>query len=206
MMQLRHLELGDHPDAWRALGFAPDDRGRVVLARTVISLTGRGGGVSGWWIEGVDVPLDGLACAHPVPTQAPDGAPEHPNGIVSIDHVVVHTGDTRRTVAAFEDVGLELRRVRTAEGHGAPMRQCFLWAGDVILEVVGPDDAAATAEPARLLGLALVSPDLDATVAVLGPRMGAPRDAVQQGRRIAGFRTGELGVSLSLAVMSPHRG
>lgn len=204
-MQLRYLELGDEPEAWRELGFAPDEDGRVALASTVIGLTGSAGGFRGWWIEGVDEALDGLACARPA---WEDGtapvACEHPNGIVAVDHVVLHTGDTRRTVAAFEGVGLELRRVRTTDDHGSPVRQCFVWAGDVILEVVGPDDHATSDEPAGLFGVAFVSEDLDATAAALGARMGPARDAVQRGRRIAGLRGRELGVSVPLAVMSPH--
>jgi hypothetical protein len=87
------------------------------------------------------------------------------------------------------------------------MRQTFFWAGDVIVELVGPDvGEPSTDEPTTVFGLALVASDLDATAAVLGPLLGTPKAAVQPGRRIAGLRGRDLGISLPLAVMSPHRG
>jgi hypothetical protein len=200
--------LGDEPDAWRSLGFSVDGGGRIVLSSTVLTLSARGGGFRGWWIDGVDRDLDGLACLRPPwadePSRQPVATP-HPNGIVAIDHVVIHTGDTGRTVGAFEEVGLQLRRARSTTSHGSAIRQCFLWAGDVILEVVGPAEEAPTSTAgAGLFGLAFVSEDLDRTAASLGPLLGTPRDAVQPGRRIAGLRGSERGVSLPLAVMSPH--
>jgi hypothetical protein len=209
-MQLRHIELGDDPGAWRDLGFSVDRDGHLVLSRTVLTLSGRGGGFRGWWIDGVDRALDGLACSRPAWADEPAREPvarAHPNGVVAIDHVVVRTGDTGRTVGAFEEAGLVLRRTRSTTTHGAPVRQCFLWAGDVILEVVGPADGApGPTDRAGLFGLAFVSDDLDRTAADLGPLLGPARDAVQPGRRIAGLRGDEQEVSLALAVMSPHPG
>jgi hypothetical protein len=49
----------------------------------------------------------------------------------------------------------------------------------------------------------LVSDDLDATAAVLGERLGAVRDAVQPGRRIATVRR-EAGLGTPLAFMTPR--
>ena len=129
----------------------------------------------------------------------------HPNGIVRIDHVVVRSGDADRTVAAFEAAGLEVRGGRSTTSYGSPMRQVFLWAGDVIVELVAPDHGEPTTdEPTSVFGLALVANDLDATAAHLGELLSPPRDAVQQGRRIAGLRGREVGISLPIAVMSPH--
>jgi hypothetical protein len=85
------------------------------------------------------------------------------------------------------------------------MRQTFLWAGDVIVELVAPDDGEPrTDEPTSIFGLALVAADLDVTAASLGDLLGTPRPAVQQGRRIAGLRGREVGISVPIAVMSPH--
>ena len=99
--------------------------------------------------------------------------------------------------------GLELRRTREL-GGGAT--QSFLWAGDVILEVVSPPPPGPRPTPgaAWVWGLSLVAPDLDATAGYLGPWLSTPRPAVQAGRRIATLRTGELGISGPIAVMSPH--
>jgi hypothetical protein len=58
--------------------------------------------------------------------------------------------------------------------------------------------------PAAFWGLTLVSADLDATRAALGDELiGAPRDAVQAGRRIATVRR-SAGLGTAVAVMSPR--
>lgn len=221
--QLRLIELGDTPRAWTDAGFTvgPDDT--VRLGETLVRLTGRGGRVLGWSIDGVDNPIDGLAVAPPadtpssdrtssgtpstdVPGSSTDGAPpEHPNGISGIDHVVVLTGDVDRTVAAFAAAGIEPRGERHTDDYGSPMRQVFCWAGDVIIEIVGPETVDPQhPDPASIFGLALVADDLDATSARLGDLLATPKDAVQPGRRIAGLRGRDVGISVPIAVMSPH--
>lgn len=201
--QLSTIVLGDTPRAWRTAGFdVADDR--VVLGSTTLRLTGSGTAFEGWALDGVDGAIDGL------PTAEPDGATPavaqcHPNGISRIDHVVVRTGDCDRTIEAFAAAGLEVRGGRSTTSYGAPMRQTFFWAGDVIVELVGPDAGEPTTdEPTSIFGLALVAEDLDATAAQLGDLLGTPKDAVQHGRRIAGMRTSDAGIALPIAVMSPH--
>ncbi len=204
--QLTHVLLGDAPAAWRSAGFDVDDDGRLRLGATEVLCLDTGGGFVGWALDGVDHDLDGLATADGHGGTASAGTtPAHPNGIATIDHVVVRTGDCDRTIAAFEAAGLEVRGGRSTTSYGAPMRQTFFWAGDVILELVGPDEGEPTTdEPTSIFGLALVAPDLDATAAELGDLLGTPKDAVQDGRRIAGLRGKEIGISLPVAVMSPH--
>ena len=202
--QLAAIELGDQPDAWRTAGFAVDTSGRLQLGSTEIRLTGRGG-TPAWSIVGVDAPIDGLPVVRDA-DRDPAAATAHPNGITRIDHVVISTGDGDRTVDAFTSAGLPPRRTREVTDGPHPMRQTFCWAGDVIIEIVAPlepDGAAPLA--ATWFGLALVADDLDDTAARLGDLLSTPRDAVQAGRRIAGLRHLEIGISLPVAVMSPHR-
>lgn len=129
----------------------------------------------------------------------------HPNGVTSIDHIVVASGNPGRTVDALEAAGFPKRRERHATDQGAGVVQHFFWAGDVIIELIGPgEDRPLTAEPCKVFGLALVSEDLDATSTFLGDRISPVREAVQKGRRIATLRTRDLGISLPVAIMSPH--
>ncbi len=207
--QLTAMDLADTPDAWAAAGFAVV-HDTVLLGSTLLRLTGQGiaeqggSGVLGWAIDGVDGPVDSLASCAPAPAWASD-SPPHPNGIDRIDHVVVRTGDQDRTLAAFARAGLEVRGGRATSSYGSPMRQSFLWAGDVIVELVGPGEGAPTTdEPTSFFGLALVATDLDATAARLGDLLSTPKEAVQPGRRIAGLRGSRVGISVPLAVMSPH--
>jgi len=205
--QLTTLLLGDTPDAWRAAGFEVDPDGAVRLGSTVVTCTGSGEGFVSWAFAGLDPAvlgdIDGLLLA---PTSADsDVDAAHPNGITTIDHVVVRTGDCERTIAALVDAGFEVRGGRSTTSYGAPMRQTFFWAGDVILELVGPDDGEPTTDEATsIFGIALVAPDLVATGRVLGEVLGTPKDAVQAGRQIAGLRNKTVGIRLPIAVMSPH--
>lgn len=202
--QLRCVEVGDPPDAWRACGFEVDSSGELLLGRTVLRCTGAGPAFTGWCLDGVEEPIDGLPLTAPGGLAAPS---QHPNGIVRIDHVVLRSGDVDRTTAALEAAGLEVRGGRSTTSYGAPMRQVFLWAGDVIVELVGPDQGEPTTEePTTVFGLALVAADIDATAAALGDLLGTPKDAVQPGRRIAGLRGRDVGIGLPLAVMTPHPG
>jgi hypothetical protein len=200
--QLLTVVLGDTPGAWRAAGFAVSDAGTLTLGATTILLDGSGRGFVSWLLDGVTAEVDGLPRS---PAAAAPGPAVHPNGISSIDHVVVRSGDCDRTVAAFETAGLEVRGGRSTTSYGSPMRQVFLWAGDVIVELVGPGEGEPTTdEPTSIFGLALVSPDIDATAAALGPLLGTAKEAVQPGRLIAGLRGKEVGISVPLAVMTPH--
>jgi hypothetical protein len=206
--QLTSLALGDRPDAWRAAGFDVDAAGRFRLGSTTVTCTGSGDGFVSWAFDGLDpdvlADLDGLPLAR-VDGTGPALEAEHPNGIVSIDHVVVRTGNCDRTVAALVAAGFDVRGGRSTTSYGAPMRQTFFWAGDVILELVGPDEGEPTTDEATsIFGVALVAPDLAATGQVLGEALGTPKDAVQAGRQIAGLRNKVVGIALPIAVMSPH--
>ena len=214
--QLTTIELGDAPEAWATAGFAVVDDG-VRLGSTTIRLTGRGGSFLGWAFDGLSPAGDGPSALDGLPLVdagvTGDGAAAavthpndpHPNGIVSIDHVVVRTGNCERTIAAFEHAGFDVRGGRSTTSYGSPMRQTFFWGGDVILELVGPDVGEPTTdEPTSIFGLALVATDIDRTAETLGDMLGQPKPAVQAGRRIAGLRHRQAGISLPVAVMSPH--
>lgn len=203
------LTVADSAEAWRACEFQVD--GNVcVLGLTRIRLAGSdaGRGLVGWSLRGVGSQgLDGL------PTELsdrppPDATPAHPNGIAGVDHVVAITPDLDRTVAALESAGLDLRRVREEPTPAGAPRQAFFRIGEAILEVAQePPEAieragGRTDRPAFFWGLALIAPDIEATVAGLGERAGEVRDAVQPGRRIATLRR-SAGLGLPVALITP---
>jgi len=205
---LDELAVADPPEAWRACGF--EVAGEECLVGDVrIRLEPREGerGIVGWSLRGIDsTDLDGLPT--PASERPPPGeAPEHPNGITGLDHVVAISSDLDRTVTALEDAGLDLRRIREEPTPAGAPRQAFFRLGAPILEVVQkPAEATARAggdRPAFFWGLALIAPDLEKTVAYLGDRIGEARDAVQPGRRIATLRR-SAGLSVPVAVMTPE--
>lgn len=204
------ITLPDDADAWAAAGFdVVDDR--VRIGPLVLRLVGAEAAAPTIGLTVAGTPsdrteLDGLrlvpADDRPLP---PEAGPTHPNGVTGIDHVVVMTPDLERTVTALVDAGFDERRRRAVPGAEPPMTQVFFWAGEVIIELVGPDTPTGDG-PARLWGIALVADDLDRCHAHLGESSSAPRAAVQPGRRILALRHRDLGLSLSVAVMTPHTG
>jgi hypothetical protein len=157
-----------------------------------------GRGIVGWRVRGLpDGAIDGLATES---SDAAAGVAEHPLGVVAVDHVVASTPDLDRTLGALQAAGLELRRVRDA---GPKARQGFFNLGTAVLEVVGPREPDGDG-PATFWGLVLVVSDLDAAVEGLGEVAGSPRDAVQDGRRIATIRR-EAGLGTAVALMTPRR-
>jgi len=200
--QLRTLVIGDDPASWADAGFAIDGA-TTRIANTAISLVGTesGRGILRATVDGIDAAIDGMPFGgHDI---LESEASLHPNGAVDFDHLVAMSPDMDRTTATLLGAGLEHRRTRTFDAGGTTRRQAFFWLGDVILELVGEDDAHGDG-PALLWGLALTCVDLQATAMRLGDALGAAKPAVQRGREIATLRTKELGISVPIALMSPH--
>lgn len=196
------FHLADPADTWRSAGFSvdPDDVCRVGEVR--LRLAGGGTGILGWALRGLpqDGPLDGIPTSRSAAAATEPAA--HPNGVTSIDHVVLLSPNLSRTVEALAAVGLQSRRVRDAELGGRPMRQIFFRLGAVILEVVGSPDTAADG-PSSLWGITFVVADIEATASFFGERTLPVKDAVQPGRRITTLRHRDLGMSVRTAMISP---
>jgi hypothetical protein len=131
------LVIADPPGAWWAAGFRIDgDLCQVGAVRLRLEGPGRGRGIVGWSVRGaVTLELDGL------PTTAsgrppPAAAERHPNGVVSIDHLVLLTPDIDRTTTTLRDAAFDLRREREGPTPGGSRRQSLFRMGEVILEVV----------------------------------------------------------------------
>ena len=210
-LRIVELVVGDEPEAWRQAGFAVDANGCAQVSTVRFRFVGADGvrGLRSWRIDGVaGGTIDGLPgeLVCDPSTVLIDRAPDHPNSTTVLDHVVVATPDIDRTIGAFVEVGCEPRRERVGGSESMPMRQVFLRAGEVIVEVVGPptppDRPERRDRPAAFWGLAFTVEDLDRCVATLGDACGSARDAVQPGRRIATLRHESLGISVPTAFMS----
>lgn len=209
---IEELVVADAPESWAALGFEIEGDS-VDLGGVGIRPAGPdvGNGLVGWSLRGVETTeLDGLETARaesPVPAESTLAEPSpHPNGITAIDHVVAITPRLERTIAALRAAGLDLRRIREEPTPAGAPRQAFFRLGPTILEVVQePADVVerdGADRPAFFWGLALLAPDLDATVAGLADCVSEIRPAVQPGRRIATLRR-SAGLSLPVALMTP---
>jgi hypothetical protein len=216
--------VGDGPGSWRAAGFDVGDDDTVRVGSLVIDLDGgERRGLRSWALSTrhpgagdalVDGRLDGLRTTlveASAPPTAPDPAPHpapapspHPNGVNGLDHLVLVSPDVGRTTAALATIGLSLRRTRPTDQYGPPMVQCFLRAGPIIVELIGPAEPSPEGGPTRFFGLAFTVADLDATARLLGAHLGRVKDAVQPGRRIATLRHAELDLSVPVAFMSPE--
>jgi len=199
------LHIADEPGAWRDLGFEVDGD-RCLLGSVEMRFAGRGEGrgLAGWTLSGaLTSALDGLDTTL---EDAPDArdAPDHPNGAMAVDHVVVFTPGFQRTLRALEAGGFEVRRIAEIGVAHAPVKRAFYRLGPVVLEVV--DQQGEDVDPsgsAFFWGIAVTVSDVGALVERLGDRTSGVRDAVQAGRRIVPLRR-SAGLSLPLAFMSPE--
>lgn len=193
--QLAGIALPDRLDDWEAVGFGVT--GELVSVGDLTVALGRGISEPHWWFEpAVLGSIHGIPCTSP--EESPGGA--NPNGANGVDHIVVMSPNLAATTAALEERGFELRRSRPLGSQ----EQRFFWAGTTIIELAGPAVPTGTG-PASIWGLALVCDDLDAAKALLGQSLSDPKDAVQPGRRIAAIRTEDHNISITIALMSPHR-
>jgi hypothetical protein len=203
------LVIADEPAAWRAAGFDVDgDTATTGSVRLRFEGHGERRGIVRWSLRDAGtLALDGLETLHSERPPAAGGT--HPNGVVSIDHVVVLSPDLDRTAAVLRGAGFDFRRLREGPTPGGSTRQAFFRMGEVILEVVeapaGTSMAADPGGPARLWGISFLVQDMDATAAALGELLGTPREAVQPGRRIATLRRG-AGLGPAVAFMTPGPG
>ena len=179
MRSLSSVVVGDQPEVWERIGFRPNG-GSCWVGGVEFVLTGDGSGIGDWRMA-----------------EELGESPEHPNGAVGLDHLVVLTPNLEESIEEFTAMGLELRRMREA---GEGRQQAFFRIGSPVLEVVGP---IHDLKKPKTWGLAFSVRDIDAAVALLGRALHAPRDAVQPGRRIATVDRA-AGSSTSIAFMSPH--
>lgn len=207
MVEIAEVLVADEPEAWAAAGFRVDADGGARIGSVRIRLVGRehGLGIVGWSLRGVPADLNDV---DGVPTQVctePAAEPAvHPNGVVTIDHLVLLSPDLARTVAALGGLGVEPRRERDGELGGQTVRQVFFPFGDVILEVVGSPGTTSQG-PSTMWGLTYVVADLDSTETYFGDGISAPKDAVQPGRRIATLRHRQFDLSVRTALITPHQ-
>lgn len=212
---LHTITVTDDPADWERAGFTPIDGGGhtwVDLGGIAITFDPTASSPISWSFTGLDDPtvdnVDGIAVTTGQPGLAPSNTehePSNANGVFHLDHAVMMSPSLPRTVPALEAAGFEVRRRRDIpKGR----QQVFLWAGATIIELVGPVEAAADMEveehPSQLWGLAMSTRDLDQAAADLGEDLGAIKDAVQAGRNIATIRTSELGITPTIALMTPH--
>lgn len=210
--QLLQLTIGGEAAAWSSAGFDVMElpSGESVCQLGSVQLLfdpASDRGIAGAAINGTSGIIDSLEFGE-ITNSASSGISIYPpsihsNGVTSIDHLVVTTADCDRTTLAFEARGIHSRKVRTFGDDAAKMRQTFFWLGDVILELVGPDQSETSGQ-AMFWGLALISDNLQETVDYLGGRCTPIKPAVQAGRKITTIKTREIGIATSLAVMSPH--
>lgn len=200
MTTVVELVIAADASAWRAAGFEVTDDS-LQLDGIRIRLTGGAGGMTEWVLAGAPREVDEINGLHTTHSSAVSLTPvSHPNGVTSIDHIVVYTPDLERTCAAIEAAtGAPLKRIREV----GTLRQGFHRLGELIVEVV--TFPQVTQDLATFWGLALNVDDIDAMFAHCGEgAMSAPKDAVQPGRRIASFRK-SAGLGLPVAIMTPHR-
>ncbi|MEG3586589.1 MAG: hypothetical protein VX353_04805 [Actinomycetota bacterium] len=211
--QLLQIILNEDPVVWESVGFKVsqlengDSFFTLGSVQFLFTPSDEPKGISSMKALGVGEPIDSLPFGA-IETadmeqvlSLPDEA--HPNAITRIDHVVVTTSDCDRSTSAFHNAGIPSQRIRTFGERNNLVRQTFFWLGNVILELVGPDTKSGD-DPAIFWGLALVSDDIEKTHSILGDSCTPLKEAVQTGRKITTLKTRDIGISIPIAIMTPH--
>lgn len=187
MSTLTWLGVPGDEEAWTALGFMVDG-GEFTVGRVRCSV-----GEVGWGFD--EIHSDPSVLGVRTLTRPVASPTAHPCGVTAADHLVYTVPDLDSAVDALNAVlGSAPRRRFHPRGPEGP-EMAFYRVGEALIEVV-----ASGREPA-LIGLALKTPDLDATVAQIrlcGGPISDPKPAVQGGR-IASVRSEHL--HWGLAVM-----
>lgn len=194
MPALRSLVVGDAVEAWEQLGFTVIDS-TVELGRVTIVLVGDDGerGIIGWSLAGVDETVDGLPSIPLVDSTSKSNFDDHNNGVFRVEGITLHSDDLDRSAAAFEAVGLQQRDPGV------------FWAGRSIIELEdAPTDGSMAAGKATFGRLALGTDDFDRTAELLGTGLGEPRPASQEGRVVGTVDAAQVGISVSIDIVSPH--
>lgn len=186
--------------AWRRLGaldrevqFETGDEGRLTavvlgvedVAATERLLQRRGltGDASGFDVGGLHWRLTPFVSGHH----------DEGRGDLTLDHVVVRTGDAERATADHgARLGLDLRLDRRLEEHG--FRGLFFRCGDAVVEIVAPTKGVDG--PDVFGGLAWRTSDLDATRERLtgdGVEISEIRSGRKAGTHVATVRDSALG-------------
>ena len=128
------LFIAGSPEPWATAGFAVSgDTCEVGSVR--LRFGGEGRGILAWSVRDVNGHgLDGLDTRASV--EPPAAAGPHPNGTLSIDHLVVISPDLDRTAGVLREAGFDFRRLREGDTPGGSRRQAFFRMGEVLLEVV----------------------------------------------------------------------
>ena len=196
------LSIAGDADTWRSIGLTVDTDGTIPLHGTALRIVDdpAGSGIVGWGLS-ADQPdgpsqIDGLPTEWVEPTEPLWAA--HDIAATGLDHVVVLTDSIERTSGAIhEATGCELKRIRDL----GSMRQGFhrIGRGGLIVELV--ERPELDVDTTDFWGLVVDVDDLDVVYERLGPdRIGAPKNAVQPGRRIATIRD-TVGLGTAVALM-----
>lgn len=234
MPQLRALTVGDDPAGWQQAGFTVIDNSITVGSVTITFDTQSGPGIVSWtlseMLDGAADTLGGLG----LPTRSAINprsvarltigqpsidqvAPVHANAVERIDHLVIQTADMSTATSRLAEAGFDARHHRPIPHSVEPAQQVFYWAGKVIVELLGPmprswdqrvgwqtEAGHKNRHDAWFWGLAFASSDLDHTVSTLGSKTSEPRPAMQPGRHITTVDHEAFGISVPLAILSPH--
>lgn len=205
LSEIEAFIVGDAASTWAAAGFTVTE-GEIAVDGLRIVCAGDDAGPNRWRLR-TDEPgaamVDGIATTWSDRPAA--DAVSHPNRVVALDHVVLNSPDLDRTTDALTHLGWDLRRVRDIEIGGTAAQQRFFRTPQTIIELVGPAERGGDG-PVTVWGFAFVVDDIVAATAHLGSACSSPRTAVQPGRRIATVRTRELGIGVTIALMTPHVG
>ena len=203
-----HITVNDKISEWRKLGFVIPECGCLKVGEIKVNLQQelfpfKDRGILDWGFSSIPsnlTDIDGI----PVETNSCSCDREetsHPNGVNSVDHIVLKTSNWQKVDKILSEIGILSRKVRVDEKKGITF--VFYRPSKTIIEMICPTDQNIM-EPSALWGITFASTDIDLTHSVLSGCTKEPWKAVQPGRRITTLVAGKHDISIPVAFISPH--
>ena len=195
-MKLTAVKCSDN--SWNGAGFKAVN-GVVALSDIdVLFVKGTGGLIEWGW----DKLPEGMTSICGVPAfryEDKNTIQKQPNGVLSVDHIVLHSNDAEYVKNEFAKLNMTPRAQRDDIYPG--ITQIFYRPEKgVVIEVVVNKDFPKT----FLWGMTLVVEDIDIAKQLLKDNSSNPKKAIQPGRRILTVRGAQLNIETNMAMMTPH--
>lgn len=210
------LFTNDSPDSWRAAGFAVNGAhnkhckfGSFRIWFEPNTSVDVHKGFTAWSFANLDKDVTSI-CAVPVVPQPEidlhSPSSEHPNGAISVDHIVIKSNNSHWIEREFRQVGILKKREMFSEK--LKMNQAFYRPKSTIIEVISDvkyDDEKLNLEPqAYIWGITFVTRDIHLTHQLLPHLTKTPWAAVQPGRKLTTLNSFSAGLTTRIAFITPH--
>ncbi len=209
------LLIGDDAASWRLAGFSIEKDNELTFGKLKIKFLGKSNlrGCLGWELGGERSNEGPVRVEVNQAVSSAGNNISHPNGVSSIDHIVMKVNSSAHAEEALGALGIN--KIRETINTEKKISYSFYRPGGLILEVVAAIPSAdgltnETEKPGsdglytNIWGITFVTRDIDHTHQYLKEITKPSWPAVQKNRRITTLDSKGIDISLRVAFITPH--